>query len=664
MAEELEYIGPLESSPSELTYVGPPNAQVAQDVKTVLGRPTFGFWDTLEAESARSRGEVGHGLDLLLNPPSYASALGLEGPSRMALGAMGMVGAPFVAGFRKLGSLTQDAAMGLGASPDVSAGLATAVELGSPFALPKAAPQISSAMSKVGGGRIRQPLGPLSPEQQRVVELSNEFGVSPTAGQVRQSPGLSQAEAIPTRFPVGIKRIAEKGAEQRQAIMAAAESVGETIAPEKITPIKAGEITIKLMQKEETALRAKADELYGVIKTIVPAEEATTAMQTTKAVVELGRQAKVAQGVVGGRAERIAGKIAGPDAAETSIGGVKLSELPQDMATQIVAKYGLDQPQRQYTFEGLDLIRREVRSVRRQAWDSNNDNLARKLTSIEDGLTKDMEDVAGRYTGGAEALRDADAFYSSSVAPLFTKGKFPRQLSDKDASQVVKAFIWGNKDHPERIELVMKATGNREQANQVVRAWWDDLITRSFDKRTGLFSANRFQTQYKAFSPEARQALLGPTAEKADRLSELVNYLDRSTVFGANPSGTSQGILAFAQGGAFVNLALEIPSAMTGNLSLARIGTTGAITMGPPALARLLTSPAGIDWLTIGLQSAPGSPQRLQATMKVMAFANTLQRADIAKLMRNREVPVEEKVQAAMEQSTIRQITRDDLMAP
>jgi hypothetical protein len=353
-------------------------------------------------------------------------------------------------------------------------------------------------------------------------------------------------------------------------------------------------------------------------------------------------------GVAKGVAESIAGKVKPAGEAEV-LGGKKVSELPKDWADEIVAKYKLDDSGRGYTYEGLDLIRREVRSNWRQAKTSQNDNAARKLKLIEEGLTGDMKAVASKYQGGADALVAADEFYATSIGPLFTKGKFPRKLSDDDASQIVKGWIGVNKDHPERVKLVMKAANDPEESQKIVRAWWENLIENSFDKKTGQFSAGRLMTQYGAYSPEVRQVLLGANKDKVDRFAELARTLDKSAVFSANPSGTGQALLSSGQ---LITLTSSATWAITGAArgdlpQLAAATATGAVALTPALLAKVLMNPAGIEWMTIGLKAAPKSPERVIAQGKILAIANAMPKLDLNNILKSEDVSFEDKMKAA-----------------
>ena len=618
------------------------------DLTTPTGETPMpeGYWENLKREFSAGSQEMGRGLELTRNPSSLTSALALEGPSRYMLGSMQALASPFTAGFRDLGQIAQDVSMALGASPGVSAGLATGVELASPLK----APQFIGKLASPIASRIRQPLGKLSETQQRVVNLGDEFGVNMTAGQIRQSPGLNMAEAVPTRFPIGVKKVAAKGEQQRKQMVEATESLAKDIAPEKLSPTEAGQLAINLMEKEETALRAKGDDLYNAIYKVVPATEVSPATETLKATSELNRQKAISMGVARGPAEGIAGKVKPLTIEEKIMGGKKVSDLPSDWADEIVTRYKLDDPNRGYTYEGLDLIRKEVRSVWRQARAASNDNAARKLKLVEDGLTADMTEVAGKYEGGATALAKADEFYATSIGPLFTKGKFPRKLSDEDASQIVKGWIGRNKDHPERVELVMKATNSPQETSKIVRAWWEQLIKDSFDKPTGQFSGRRLTTQYESYSPEVKQILLGENKDKADRFVELGQTLDKSVVFSSNTSGTGQALLSSGQ---LVTLTtsgvLGLTGAATGNLPLLASATsTGAVALTPALLAKVLMSPAGIEWMTIGAKAAAGSPERKIAQGKILAIANALPKLELNKIFKSEDVPIEEKINAAM----------------
>lgn len=657
-----------------------------------------GFGATFSEEVGAGASNIAEGVKQVLRSLSFPGVRRIEerlqggtGAAQAAIGGLQLFGAPFVA-------------TGAGVKELARPGIEAAVTAIAPYTLPRLLGRIKSSreedirLGKEAGegvgdivATVTSALGPqtvakgvlgviqkatapfaakMGPSAERVKQLASEFGVTPTAAQIRESPALAQLETFPQRFPIGVKRIVEFGEKQRGETLKVAREIGEKVSPEKLKLEEAGKLYKTVLYPEASKLaRSKSDELYNSAKEAVPKEELFQADALLGKVDDIAKDTALAKGTIRGPAESISARVSAaieptkklPKGAEATLAEAQLvrKRMPEGEYDKLVAEFGLDEKNKLFTFEGMDLLRKEIRSRLRVAERAGRDNDARKLRDLANSLSEDITSTANKFPEAAHLLDEADKNYRKEIAPFFTKDAFPRKLSNKDASQIVKTAIWGNRDRPENIELIKQAIKKPEEFAKISRAWWEDLVDKSFDPKTKLFSSGRLLTNYNKFTPEVKQSLLGPElAQTSDRMMELFSALERSRIAGENPSQTARGLLSAGQ---IMGAITIVPTrAFHGMTALATgqvreamselggaLGQLGVL-LTPAGIARIVTSPGGIQWLTTGMQLQPGTKEATMIGSKLLGLANAIPRDQITTILKSEEVSIQDKISAAM----------------
>src|SRR3990167_1653232 len=570
----------------------------------------------------------------------------------MAAGAMRVIGSPITAGGAKAGETTQDVAIALGSrrlentlglpTESISAVLATAADMAAQlYAIPKA---VAGAATKVASKLAAPMANKYGKSAARTIKLADEFDIPTTAAQRTGSAPLAQLEALPTRTPIGVQPMAEFGKQQESAIKRAINQIGENISPENLSREEAGRVLKNSYQEASKAARASVDNAYGAVKTAIPDTELFNNPGLLKAASDLNKEVAASKGIIKTKPENVSAKIAAamnPDETKIPPG------LPAHVVDALKQKFGaIDDPNRMMSFQGMDAMRKDLRDMLQIARAGHKDNEVRQIGLLIDGLTDDMRATANKFPDAFKLLEQADQQFKTEIAPFFTKGAFPRVLSEHDASQITKTMISANRDRPERIELVKRAIDKPEEFNKVVRSWWQDLGEKSIDPRTGVFSSDRFMTNYNRYTPEVRASLLEGNAPQADRLAELLGSIDRSGVMGANPSQTARGLLAASQVGLAVKVAGDL---FTGNFGGAIKG--GMLLLSPLGLAKVVTSPTGIELLSKGLMLPAGTQQAIEMSTRLLALSNAMRKEQKIGLLQDERVNIQDKINAAMGQT-------------
>ena len=592
-----------------------------------------GFFATMGNELSEGSTAVAEGIKRTLS----GNPLGIL---QSGMGGLQMAGSPMTATGAKAGELTQDMAMGLGMGPTGSAAFATAADIGTQLVgLP--------SLARRGVSRIGRMFNNPSATTVATQAVANKFNIPITAADLTQSRALGQLEGIPTRFPLGVSPVAKFGERQVTAVKEALSDIGGKVSPTELTPTQAGELFKETMAKAQKTVRSQADDMYSAVKQAIPENGVFETPYLLNATKEIGKETALSKGIIISKGERTAEKIKSALAAESPesvmIGGkpATVSELKGPLG-DLIKKHGMDNPDRLMTYEGMDLLRKDLRQALRDARKAQNDVEVRRLSGLIDGLSEDMRAAADKFPGASLLHEKADQFYRAEVAPYFTKGKLPRKLSDTDASQLVKSWIWGNKDRPENINVVKKALNKPEDFRQITRAWWEDLATKSTDPKTQEFSIGRFLTNYNRFSPGVRAALLGPTVKDADQLVSLMAKVTAARYAGMNPSQSALGIFGVAQGSLALDMGGRI---LTGDI----LGAVkkGTLLLAPKGLAHVVTSPTGIKLLSRQLTLPPGSPEAAQLGTRIVAIANSaLNKSEIAEMLRDTSMTLEDKIAA------------------
>lgn len=175
----------------------------------------------------------------------------------------------------------------------------------------------------------------------------------------------------------------------------------------------------------------------------------------------------------------------------------------------------------------------------------------------------------------------------------------------------------------------LKKVVSQETYDQFAAAWLKDLVTRKSIDVKGVFAPDRFLTLVSGksgFSPAQLQTILGPNKfAELNRLKTVVTRIADTKGIGLNPSETARGILSAGQiTGGIVFSGKVIADIAEGDLldrrTVIQNAAAGLVLLSPVILGKLLYTPTGIKWLTIGLQTPPGSREAAKVASRIAAI--------------------------------------------
>lgn len=152
---------------------------------------------------------------------------------------------------------------------------------------------------------------------------------------------------------------------------------------------------------------------------------------------------------------------------------------------------------------------------------------------------------------------------------------------------------------------------------------WTQIVQDSTNDKTGTFEFGRFQTQMSKMDPATREAFFGP--DVTEKIGKLETVLQRVISEGGvrdSSQGVGSQIGAMAQIGGAVRYAGGV---LTGSTTIPQALANGMLLISPSMIAKLATTPKGIDLLVHGLQISPG-------TLKGVTVAGTIA-AQMARLL-------------------------------
>ena len=134
----------------------------------------------------------------------------------------------------------------------------------------------------------------------------------------------------------------------------------------------------------------------------------------------------------------------------------------------------------------------------------------------------------------------------------------------------------------------------------------------------GLASIGQVQERLKTLSPARLRLLVGDEAQQG--LQEVVTLLKRLTT-GDDSRGKVFMQLKQASGTMRLVQAATLGTiGWTGGMTPGSLLTAGAVVLGPAALSKIITSPAGRQWLVQGIKAPPGSKLATRAMAELTAF--------------------------------------------
>lgn len=236
------------------------------------------------------------------------------------------------------------------------------------------------------------------------------------------------------------------------------------------------------------------------------------------------------------------------------------------------------------------------------------------LRPVYGRITDATREIASRYPRGQELVSRADRytrFHMNQMAETLQK------ISDTQFDEQVFSFIMRGADKGGSVLTKVRRNLRPQEWDAVAGtvlgrmglATPANRGATEIAEQGGEFSVSTFLTNWNKASPEARAALFGGTryAAVASRLNNLVRVLGISKEADnlANTSGTARVLLSalgvLGIGG--VGTGAAMGNVSPGDAALAAGGVVTSTVLAPRALAKLITSPRFVDWLSQAARS-------------------------------------------------------------
>jgi hypothetical protein len=318
-----------------------------------------------------------------------------------------------------------------------------------------------------------------------------------------------------------------------------------------------------------------------------------------------GRQAGAILPNAGLTAARRVASLA-PEAETVVYGGreVPLTSLPatvQEAITQVGATPPTTQPLTAYQFQQTvsdlgKLVRALDEAAVRDPTKNNQLGLAKKLYGLALG---DMAETLAGSPKAQTAYASARALTKFGNARLMNEEI--RKLADLAPEKLVSAVVKPN--NSTAVEAVRQAVD--PATFQTVQAEALKRLLRA-NARTGSVNWGQVAQRLDTLGEDTRGALFPKGHDREiQRIAQLMLRLNEKPAGGIGRIAVQLG-----QGGAAVGL-------VTGVMTPA----SATILLTPAVLARVFASPTGLQWLSEGLQAAPGSASAMRAAAQLLTFA-------------------------------------------
>jgi hypothetical protein len=411
--------------------------------------------------------------------------------------------------------------------------------------------------------------------------------VLPTAAQMTQAPLLDVAENLTEGSIVGGGRLYTlKKILQPKALKVAAKELSEKFwqaAGKRLTQFDVGKEFVESVLNKKAAARKVIGELYGQV------DEAVKGMGN----VDLFRTKQIANGLFD---EAAASKGLG---SSSGISRVTKKVMALDDAVDFKTAQAIRSNLLEETRKLEGILNTKLPKVDRAA----------KILSEE--IDKAMEIAATKHSPEAYAL--------------WRRANKANKMLYKDVLSndfMNAAFKYAEKNPEEISRYLFKSAETARAAKKIMpKSTWDSLVASKMDdlirtsmkplagdiaEESGVVWGRTFLKNFEDLGPEVQEAMFSPAHIKHIReFGQMARLVQ-------DPIGRGGGglIIALVQAGAIV-------STMLGKFS----GQAGTVLLGPEAISRLLTSPSGIKWLTIGLKTPTISPVAGTIMVRIMREA-------------------------------------------
>lgn len=230
----------------------------------------------------------------------------------------------------------------------------------------------------------------------------------------------------------------------------------------------------------------------------------------------------------------------------------------------------------------------------------------------DDPFLADMWDEANRIEAGAQ-----QTFNNKLVRSLIKEA----DARGGDAPGAIASSVWNaSKDSVTPITRVRAAVDASDW--QKMQRWMlDDTMTRAMDK--GVIQGDKLEKLLfgqEGFGTEALKA--GFDQATVTELRVLTNALKVAQAKQAE--GTGRILIQMAQGGALMNLGVNILGelgALDYDPELKTYLASGIVVLGPHALAKVMTHPMGIYWLTQGFSTQAKGKEAVALAGRILSAA-------------------------------------------
>lgn len=386
-----------------------------------------------------------------------------------------------------------------------------------------------------------------------LADLSDEFKVPLTVGELRGSPGLQRTEQMLERVPL----VGTAGFRQKQG--KALSDAAQKLAGKYSGVSDVGEELQGSLARTLAKNKALAAELYDQVGEAAAKQGGTVTLGNFRRTIS-----ELAQ-----REGGLPDAIKDPQILAAIQKYGSLQDMPFDVARTVRSRLG-----------------KEVARVKKQAVSGTvSDEQAAAVQRIFSSLVSDIDDYAVKSGGRlSQTYRAADEFYKANVVPF--KDRTMRKIADDtfDTDQIVKMFIKG--DRPKLAARLMQGLDNR--GKQALRAaiLQDTLEGATIQQGgTTIFSPARFAQRIEKLGTTAQTVFPPNELRQLQGFAKLARVAQRAGQYAENPPTGMRVIDTAIMGGGAVG-------------AITKPGTTLTAASMAGMLSKLLTTDIGRALLT------------------------------------------------------------------
>jgi hypothetical protein len=417
-------------------------------------------------------------------------------------------------------------------------------------------------------GKVAAPLvKKITPYTDEAVDFFKSYGGRMSPAQVTSSKLMDTVEEIAEGSLTGRETMTKFRTGQEGAIGKIASDLSEKLGT-TMDPTDVGRVVLDTIEGNFEAFNRVAKTMYGKVDEL-----------SKGAVVNLSGVKKFAseRAVIAEARKGIGGSQAGDSLLNKAL------ELPDTM-----------------TFK-------QAQSLRSGFWDELHNAIASKdkaagLAKKFLSLTDDAMETGAKGLGNEAytAWRSANDFYRTNKE-IFKSKLIARLSKDNPEIIVDQVFKPGRISSIQKVKEALK--DNPEAWEQLRGAYFNRVISQSSDD-AGNIIGHKITNNLKKMGDPTLKEIFGSQAKNLNLFAKA------ATIAQSKPGGSGGMLIQLTQAGAFGSLiALQYPKA---GLS---------VLLGPYAAAKLVTSDAGIHWLTKGMTIPANTPEAMSIAMRILREA-------------------------------------------